>query len=110
MTDPIKTNDNEATPAVLPPVMESTAQAIHDALFHQYGEGCGFVICILPTADCTMIEAAGSAGELERPPRVAVCRAGMSDELGAQLMRNVLEAYSRKVTAEDPIGEPQGNG
>lgn len=104
-------NDQKAAPdGILPPVKEATGQAIADALFHQYGCDCAFVICIIPCADVEMIEAAKDPNNLERMPRIAVTKARCSDELGAQLMRNVLEAYDRKVTAADPIGEPKGNG
>lgn len=103
-------DDTAAAEGVLPPVKDSTAQAIADALFHQYGCDCAFVICIIPRADAEMIETAEDPNNLERMPRVAVTKAACSDQLGAQLMRNVLEAYDRKVTPGDPIGETKGNG
>lgn len=109
MTD-IPSDDKAAVEGILPPVKESTAQAIADALWHQYGCDCAFVICIIPRADVEMIETAEDQNNLERMPRVAVTKAACSDELGAQLMRNILAAYDRKVTATDPIGEPKGNG
>lgn len=106
----IPNDDQAAAAGVLPPVMPATAQAIADALWHQYGCDCAFVICIIPRADVEMIETAEDPNNLERMPRVAVTKAAISDELGATLMRNVLEAYDRKVTPADPIGEPKGNG
>jgi hypothetical protein len=62
----------------------------------------------MPLVDVAMLDATPAGEQPERSPRCAAAKANMSDELAAQLLANVLEAYRRKVTPGDTIGEPQG--
>lgn len=101
-------NDEPVPP--LPPIVEPTAQAIANVLHHQYGIDCVFFIIVMPKDDAEMLAQTAPGAMPERAPRCAVSQAGMGDDIAAQAMRNVLEAYGRKVTPDDPIGETKGNG
>lgn len=109
----IDLNDDEAPAAnVLPPIKPATAQAIADALFHQYGVDCSFVICVMPKADAEMVEQTPKGETLERQPRACVASASLSTNTAEQLLGNTLEFFkaAQSKPADDPIGETKGNG
>lgn len=91
----------------MPPMKESTSEAIFQALHHQYGVECGFVICLLPIADIEMLNRREPGALPERAPRVVVNKTNIGDELGAEMIANVIEAYHK--ARETAAAMPQGN-